>query len=376
MAAKNSLLDDLAKAVNHSLSFNKIVVMALGTIVSLVVLGLFGWLGSLIKAPGLQWLAWVIQTLGLFGAFLVLLANMTAAARMAAQEGKGDKKMSFVGGIGIAVASLTKVLFAVLKPIIFILIGIAVILGMGLIGLIPAVGPVIWGIGLGLIANITGILLVSYGMFKLLLVAFVLPGIIVEGKQQDKSYYRTAYEFIKGHVFPLLARLGIVALLIMVFLKIVVAGIAFSENTTPITMGKNQAVMTAGPLRRFVPAMGAIRIHPMITSRVVNIQSYIKASDRMMPSIAKTEHKLGGWIYSIELGVLTSIVFGMAFIFFAVSGQKAYAALKDTPAVEIKTPKVDVNLMMKKAEAIKTKVKEEMGEGGETQEQGESQSEG
>ena len=151
-------------------------------------------------------------------------------------------------------------------------------------------------------------------------------------------------------------------LLIGLFLKIVVAGIGFSECTTPITMGANSPTITSGPVRGFAPAIWNITFHPVVYNRNINIRAYDKASDKAKFYQTKTVHKLGGWIYSIEIGVLASIFTAMALIFFATSGRKVYLELKDQEVVSIKGPDVDVDKMKKKVGDITHKVKEEMGE--------------
>jgi len=355
MAEKTPIAKDLAEAVNQALSPGKVVIMALGTLKAIVIIGLFGWLGSLIKPAGLQWLAWIIQTVGLFGGFLTVVTSMTTVARMADQEAKGQKKISLIGAIGISMNSTTKVLAAVTKPVILILLGIAVILGLGLLGLIPAAGPVIWGIAPGILATIAGII-VAFWMFRLLLGVFVLPAIISEGST-EKSVHKQMAEFVKGHLFPLLGRFAVAVLLIFLFLSIIQNGIRVTNNMTPLTMGENQTAMHYGPLKKFLPIVGGVDLHPAIRARAVDFGgAYQKAY--VSPAYPKTEHKLGGWIYTFELAALISVVFGMAFVFFSAAGAKAYAALKDQPTIEIKTPKVDVDAMRKKAAATLTKVKE------------------
>lgn len=199
MASQNSMVKDLAGALNQALKPAKIIVMGAGVLVALVVLVGLGALGGLIKTPGVLWIGWIIQTAGVLGAFLVLVANMVAVVCMTSKEESGGKKMSFLGGIGTASANILKVLCALMKPIIFILAGIAVILGLGLIGLIPKVGPVVWGLGLGLVTAVAG-LFVVFWMLKLLLGTFVLPAILVEGKEE--GVYRHAVQPRAKFLFP------------------------------------------------------------------------------------------------------------------------------------------------------------------------------
>ena len=352
--ADNSMTKDLAAAVNQALSPGKVAVMALATLKAIVIIGLLGYLGGLIEKAGLQWLAWIIQLAGLLSGFLIIVVGMTAVTWMDVQGKTGVA--GFFSIIGITLRNMPKVICAVTRPVIMILLGIGVILGLGLLGLIPKAGPVIWGIAPGIIATIAGIL-VSLWMFKLLLGVFVLPAIIAEGKADEKSYYKVMAEFVKGHLFPLLGRFAVAIMLIMLFLSIIDGGIDVAKNMTPLTMGENQTAIHYGPLKRFLPIVGGVDIYPLFKLRAVDFGgAYRKAG--VNPAFPKTEHKIGGWIYTFELAALISVVFGMVFIFFAASGRKAYAALKDQPAVEIKAPKVDVDAMRKKAGATFAKVKE------------------
>ena len=363
MAKGDSLVQDISGAVNHALSPVKIVVMTLGTLIALIALVGLGELGALIKVRGLQWLTWIIQAAGILGAVIVIVSNMVAVIKMVAQEESGGKKMSFLGGIGVAISGFTQVLFAIMKPLTFILIGYAVIFGVGVVCLIPAVGPIIWGVGGGLIAVLGGIF-AAFWMLKLLLAVFVLPTVIAEGKKEDAGYYKTSADFVKGHIFPLLVRLAIVAVMAVLFLQIFFTGLRLAESTAPITMGKNAPTINAGPLKKFVPGDMGLRFHPSVYAQGLSIRSYQTAGERMRGGYPEGVHKVGGIIYSIGLGVLSCVALAVVFIFTAVSGRKAYEALKDQPVVEIKGPDVDVDAVRKKVKAIHSKVKEEMGDGG------------
>jgi hypothetical protein len=351
--ADYSMTKDLAGAVNQALSPGKVAVMALTTLKALIIIGLLGYLGGLIEKAGLQWLAWIIQVVGLLLGFLTIVVGMTAVTWMDVQGKTG--MASLFGIIGISIRNMPKVICAVTRPVIMILLGIGVILGLGLLGLIPKAGPVIWGIAPGIIATVAGIM-VSLWIFKLLLGIFVLPAIIAEGKSDEKSYYKVMAEFVKGHLFPLLGRFAVAIILIMLFLSIIDGGIDIAKNMTPLTMGENQTAIHYGPLKRFLPIVGGVDIYPLFKLQAVDFGgAYRKAYVRRGPE--KTEHKIGGWIYTFELAALISVVFGMVFIFFAATGRKAYDALKDQPVVEIKAPTVDVDAMRKKAGATIAKVK-------------------
>jgi len=360
MVNKNSFTDDLVRAFNHSISCTKIAVMALGTIVALFLFALFGGLGGLIEPKGLQWLAWIIQKLGLFSAFIIVVSTMTAVVKMAMLEEKGEKKLSFLGAIGATIGNIPKVLAAVINPILLILAAVLVIWLFGLIGWIPAVGPVIWGI-IGILVVCAGIY-VAYTIFKLFLGVFALPNIISEGKQEGKSYRRTMSDFVKGHLFSLLGRLAIVALVIAVFLKIAIAGVGFAERTTRITMIDNYSTMTASPIRKYIPGFGAVRFQSPILSTILNTGAAFRKAGTGGYEVAGTEEKIGGWIYHIELVVVASVILAIAGIFFATSGCYAYQSLKEQPPIELKMPEMNVDVVMKKAEEIKSKVQEKMRE--------------
>jgi len=350
---KSSLAQDVTRALNLALRPSRIVVLSLGLLIGVAAAMLFFWIGGLIDAPALLWLSWILQRVGALLFAYVVLASMCSVAAMAHAESTGER-IGVSGGWALIARYVGAVVLATLKPIIVFVLAIAVIWGAGLLGLIPAVGPIVWAIVC--IIPIAAGLLAMLILVKLFLVSFMFPAVLAVTKERGTACYKESMRFIKGHVAHVLGRVAIALLACFVLYKIIVAGFAFTASHTSRTMGANTATLYGSALfgqLEGVPGLsgtaprGFGADNPLVPFRLV------------APFSPRGTRAVGGWIFSFILIVVATVLFSVPFIFFASSGYFAYASLKDAPEIPLKTEELDLSAIKETAQEITGKRKGE-----------------
>ncbi len=355
----SSLAQDLTKALNLTLRPGRVIVLALGLLIGVAAAILFFWLGGLVEPPGLQWLRWIIQRLGALVFVYVVLASMCSVVAMAHSE-SGEQKIGVSAGWASIARNIGPVILATLKPIIVFLVLLAVIWLIGLIGLIPEVGPIVWSIVS--IVPIAAGLLATLIVVKLFFVSFLFPAILCANKEKGTATYSEAVRFIKVHAAHFLGRIGITILVCAVFYQILLAGFALTAAHSSRTMGKNAATLCGSSLFEYssgVPGLAGTApqgfaaknpAYPFMGKGVQALLRYNMFSPR-------ATQKVGGWIFSIIFIVVSSLLFSLPLLFFALSGYFTFLALKGAPEIPLRTEEVDWSAIKETAHEITGKRK-------------------
>ena len=359
--AKGSMASGLTAAINQTFKFGKIVVMGTTLIVSTALVRLLGWLAGLDGLTGdkLAFLRYIFQMLGTIGAFYLMLSAMTAVTKMTAAEASG-KKMGFIGGFAAMTTNFVKVVFATIVPIAVLVVAVGLLWLIGLIGAIPKVGPIVWGIA-AIVPILIG-LIAAFVLAKLFLTVFLIPGIIATTNQSGYKCYKAASEIVKTRMVKLLGWFIAVFILVTLFFTILATGIGIMQSHTQVTMGTNNSqVMTAAPILK-VLTPSAIRIGDY-TVVAPNVGGFTPTYVGLGEAVVKT----GGWFYGIELGIVLAILTACGYIFFTVGGMYAGSALASEPEdpIALKVPVNIDNITARAAkftESVSEKMKAELSE--------------
>lgn len=354
--SKGSLTSGLTASINQTFKFGKIIVMATTLIVSTAWVLFFTWLSG--KIPTKNWslfLKYVIAMVGLIGAIYLMLSAMVAVVKMTAANASG-KKMGFLGGFGVMVSSIIKVVFGTIVPIVVLVVAVGIIWGIGLLGAIPKFGPVFWGI-VSIIPVLVA-LIAAFVLVKLILTIFLLPGVLAVGGEGGYKSYKEISGIIKTRLLKLLSWFAVTFILMALFFTIVQVAFGILSQHTRITMGPNSSVIGAGSMPG-VLVTNAIQLSGWSLIPPLN-PGFSGAVDKTIIT--------GGWFFGIEYGIVLAVLVACGYIFFAIAGMHAYGAL----AAEQEDPiafKVPVNMedithrVSKFKESVSEKVKSEMGEG-------------
>lgn len=384
---KTSLSQDLTKALNLTLRPGRVAVLALGLLIGVAVVILFFWLGGLIKPQGLRWLSWVIQRLGAVIFAYVVLASMSSVVAMAHAESTGEK-IGVSAGWAMIARNLGPVVLGTVKPIIAFIGLIAVIWLAGLLGLIPEVGPILWSITspVWLMAGLLAILIIA----KLFLASFLFPAVLSVSKEKGTASYRESVRLLKGHAADIVGRLAVAILVCLVFYKVIVAGFALTASHTSRTMGKNRATLRGCRLLEYVAGVPGISgaaprgfsvQNPALPFQDASYTASARDYKRIMVPFSrlmrgertgagllppgfrmKATQKVGGWIFSLVLIVVSVIIFSLPLLFFALSGYCAYLSFKDAPELPLRTEAVDWSEIKETAQEIAGKRKSQPAE--------------
>ncbi len=202
-ASTTSISTGLTASLNQTFKFSKIAVMAASLIVSTALVIFLSWIAGR-KGLNKDWarfLVYLIRTAGLMAAFYLMLSTMVAVAKMTAADVSG-KKIGIVGGLTLAVTGILKVVIATIIPVGILVVSIGVLWALGLVGLIPAIGEIFWGI-FSFVAIIVGILAL-FVVVKLLLTVFLLPGIMTARQETGYKSYKEAAHIINTRLVKLL----------------------------------------------------------------------------------------------------------------------------------------------------------------------------
>jgi hypothetical protein len=364
--AKNdsSLPQDFTSAVNLTLKPAKILVVALGLVVGIATAILASRLGAMIKAEGLRWLSWLVQRSGALIFAYVVLAAMCSATAMAHAESRNER-MGVGAGWASILRNLGPVVLGTLKPILVFICSVAIIWAAGALGAIPQAGPIIWAI-ISVVPLAAGLLAI-FVLVKLVLVSFVFPAALSVNRASGAACYKESSLFIKKHVAHFLGRLGIAAVLCLVFYRIVFAGFGITAAHSSRTMGNNKVTLNGSRLFEYVAAVPGISgtaprgfglRNPALP--FLTVEAPAKAPEPDVKSIlrrgfaggatAKTTHKVGGWIFSFVLLVFATIPLSIPLIFFALSGYRAFVSLKDADEIPLETEALDLAKLKETAE--------------------------
>jgi len=351
MAEKRNLEGELTKAISHSLDFHKIVVMAIAIAVATIALHFFGWVGSKIGGKYVQIFQYIISGIGwLVGAVAVLCA-MVAVCKMSAAKDAGEKK-SFIAGIGYAVSSILTVIFANLRYLIWLALGIIVLWLLGYLGLIPKAGPVIWGI-IGFIAVLIGLYLAFFVIVKFFLGTLILPGIIAQGGKAIQCF-KESKRIMNGHTITLIKRFLSVGLVIVIFVFVTLQAWQFVANKTADTMADNtREALSGGPPMRVPPIVPAYQFLPIIGD-----------AGNVGKDLLGGTKGAGAWIFGIEMIIILLVLQSIPAIFYAVAGMYTYQSLKGEAEMPISSPAVPVDFSKLKGsfDAMGAKFREQMKE--------------
>ncbi len=354
----------LTASINQTFNFSRIVVVAVTFIVATAWIVFLKWIAD--KLPAKDWarfLHYLITMVGIMGAFYLILSAMVSAAKMAAINA-GGKKMGCISGFVTMATSILKVIIATVVPVLLLVAAAGVLWAMGLLGAIPKFGPIFWGI-FSFIPVLVG-LFAAFVLAKLFLVIFLIPGIMATSDEGGYKCYKAAAHIIKTRLVKLLAWFVVAFFLVSLFFTIVGIGQGILIKHTRVTMAtKNTEVIGAGSM-------------PGITkTNAIGLAGY-SLVPRLAPGPTLAQDKTvitGGWFFGIEYAVVLAVLCACGYIFFALSGMQAYAALSAEPEDPISlTMPVDLADISQRAakfkEAVSEKVKAEMSEGEEEKKTG------
>jgi hypothetical protein len=381
---KASLAQDLTRALNLTLRPGRVAVVALGLLIGVAAAILFFWLGGLIKPEALSWLSWIFQRLGGVIFAYVVLASMCSAVAMVHAETAGEKIGVPAGWAAIA-RNIAPAFLGTVKPIVVFIGLIAIMWLVGALGAIPEVGPILWGI-VSVVPLAAGLLAI-FTIVKVFLVGFLFPAVLSDKKEKGTACYKESVRLIKGHTAHLLGRVAVAVLVCVVFYKIILAGFALTASQSSKTMGKNRATLRGSRLFEYVVGIPGIAgsaprglgvENPTLPFEDASYTGRDRLFKRtMIPFITltgvpaeqmaafpaglkmKATQKVGGWIFSIVLIVVSVVLFAVPFLFFTLSGYCAYLSFKDAPELALRTEAVDWSEIKETAQEIAGKRKAE-----------------
>jgi MFS family permease len=351
MAENRNFEGELTKAISHSLDFHKIIVMAIAIAIATVALHFFVWVGGKISGKYVQLFTYLISGIGWVVGAVAVLSAMVAVSKMAAAKDAGEKK-SFIAGIGLCASTVLTVIFANLRYLIWLALGIAVMWIFGWLGLIPKGGPIIWGI-IGIIAVLVGLYVAFFVVAKFFLNTLILPGIIAQGGKAIQCF-KESKRIINGHTIRLIKRFLSIGLVIVIFVFVTCEAWRFVYSKTEDTMADNtRAALSGGPPMKVPPVVPSYQYLPIVDDSV-NL-------GKALPGNTKGA---GAWIFGILMIVLLLGLQSIPAIFYAVAGMYTYQALKGEPETPISGPEVPVDLSKLKGslDAMGAKFREEMKE--------------
>ncbi len=375
---QGSLANDFTRALNLALKPAKIAVLSLGLLIGAAVAILFFWIGGLIKPEALRWLAWIIQRLGALIFGYVALASMCSVVAMGHAESTGER-MGVGSGWALIARNITPVVVATLKVIIFFVASVAVIWAVGALGAIPEVGPILSGILIPIVSVAAGLFAI-FMLLKLFLVSFVFPAVLCVTKGKGFVSYKESVRFIKGHIAHTLGRVALAVVACLVLYKIMVAGLSLTAGHTSRTMGNNRVTLRGSRLfdhAAGIPGMSGTAPHgfgvesPASPFRGAALGAAQEALQRAVdildiqgpaPFRMKATQKVGGWIFSIILIVVSTVVFSVPVLLFSLSGYCAYMSFKDAPEIPLKAEAVDWAAIKGTAKEVTGKRKGEQSE--------------
>jgi hypothetical protein len=368
---ESSLAHDFTKACNSTLRPSRIIVLSLGLLIGVAAAILFFWLGGLIKPQGLRWLSWVIQRIGAVIFAYTTLASLSAVVAMAHAESNGER-IGVPAGWAMIVRNLGPVVFGTLKPIVVFVGLVAVIWLVGAIGAIPEVGPIIWGIAS--VVPVAAGLLATFVLAKLVLVSFVFPAVLSVNKEKGVATYKESVRMIKAHAARYVGRLALVILVCFVFYQVLLAGFSVTAAHSARTMGNNRLTLRGSQLFDYVAGVPGVSGTALRGFSVDNPTGPFVQKAWGLPAEAgrmffgvetprlKATQKVGGWIFSLELLVLSAILFSLPLLFFSLSGYNTYLSLQGKPEIPLKTEAVDWSEIKETAHEIAGKRKSEPAE--------------
>ena len=364
MANDRNFDGELTKAISGSLIVGRVVVMAVAiTIASLAVYAFNALAIIKVDRPKLQWLFWVNYTISGIGWVLAayfVLAGMASVCKMAVARESGESSNVLRGIIGIG-ANLFVVVFATLRYLIWFAALLLLIWGLGFLGRIPGFGPIIYGIGLGLVSTVAALWLAVH-IGKFFVSALVLPGIIATAGQKGMSCYKEAKRLLNGQPVRLVKRFLAVGLVLVLFSFLVAQGLTLLAGDGRTTaghagnaLGRNSyEVLIGGPPLKKLPMLP---VYPALP-----LGQRMRMGTAIPRAQAEGARLAGAWIYGIELIVVLLILKAIAANFFALAGLATYNSLKGEKELPIKAPDVKVDLSKIKGsfDAVGAKIKEEM----------------